>query len=434
MRVAMLSVHTCPLAALGGKDTGGMNVYVRELSRELGKRGVAVDIYTRSQDASVPHLQEAWPCIRVIHVPAGPETPYDRRQLFQYLPEFVQGVRSFVAADGVTYDIIHSHYWLSGWVALELQRDWPVPVMQMFHTLGHLKNNVAANGKSSEAPERIRTETEIMGRADLIVAATPADKGQMVEFYGADPSPIVVVPPGVDLSLFRPIPQDEARRYVGLTDCDDRLLLFVGRLDPVKGLNVLFEALCHLIRNLMPERQRRICLAVIGGESVESAEALRENAVCLDEVKERYGLEEMIAFLGSRSQDTLPYYYSAADICVMPSLYESFGMVALEAMACGTPVVASRVGGLPYVVRDGETGLLVPDNDPLALAEKLRLILTDADLRLRLGGRAQEVAQGYGWERVADASVDLYQRAIAGYPGSLRERCSGPLAEGSRQG
>ncbi len=411
MRIAMLSMHTCPLAALGGKDTGGMNVYVRELSRELGRRGIAVDVYTRSQDPTVPRLNEPWPGVRIVHLPAGPEAPYDRRLVFQHLPEFVAGLRSFVAAEGITYDLIHSHYWLSGWVALELQRAWAVPIVQMFHTLGHLKNSVATNVQSREARERTRIETDVMGMVDRIVAATPVDKSQMVELYGADPGKIVVLPAGVDVELFRPIPKTEARRYVGLAESRERLLLFVGRLDPVKGLNVLFEALCQLLRDLMPHGQPAICLAVIGGDS-ESAEALREGAVCLDEVKQRYGLKEMIAFLGSRAQDTLPYYYSAADICVMPSLYESFGLVALEAMACGTPVVASRVGGLPYVVRDGETGLLVADNDPAALAEGIKRVLDEPGLRERLGARARTVAQDYSWQKVADETVRLYDQVL----------------------
>ncbi len=412
MRIAMLSVHTSPLAVLGGKDTGGMNVYVRELSRELGRAGVWVDVYTRFQDPAAPRLEEPWPRVHLIRVPAGPQAPFDRRQLFRYMPEFVRGVSSFAAAHGIAYDLLHSHYWLSGWVALKLQARWRVPIIQMFHTLGHLKNSVAANGQTLEAQERAQIEAQVMQRVDRIVAATPADKAQMVEFYGAAPATITVVPPGVDLDLFRPIPRTEARRYVGLTDENERLLLFVGRIDPVKGLNVLFEALCLLLRELVPTWRQRICLAVIGGDP-ESAEALREEAICLDEVKARYGLGEMVAFLGSRSQDTLPYYYSAADVCVMPSLYESFGLVALEAMACGTPVVASRVGGLPYVVRDGETGLLVQDSDPPALAEGLQRLLSDDELRARLGARALQVAREYAWQRVAAENLAIYHDVLA---------------------
>jgi len=419
MRIAMLSVHTCPLAALGGKDTGGMNVYVRELSHELGKRGVMVDVFTRSQDATVPRVAEPWPGVRVVHVPAGPEAPYDRKLLFPHLPEFVQGVRSFAREAGLQYDLIHSHYWLSGWVALALQEAWQVPVVQMFHTLGRLKESAPSGGPGSEASERTRVEGDVMAAVDRIVAATPADVEQMTAHYGADPARITVLPPGVDLGLFRPIPREEARRYVGLTDRSERLLLFVGRLDPVKGLNVLLEALCILVRRLAAQGQPSVCLAVIGGDA-ESAEAVREGAFCLDEVKERYGLKEMVAFLGSRAQDALPYYYSAADVCVMPSLYESFGLVALEAMACGTPVVASRVGGLPYVVQDGVTGLLVPDNDPAALADGLQRVLHEPGLAALLGAQARRVAQGYSWQRVAEGHLELYGELLRARTQPLR--------------
>ena len=424
MRIAMLSFHTSPLAALGGKDTGGMNVYVRELSRQLGRRGLAVDVFTRRQEPAGPAIERPWEGVRVLQIAAGPQEPTDRRRLFAYLPEFVQGLRDIAACEGRAYDILHSHYWLSGWAALQLRPAWAAPVVHMFHTLGALKSATPAGAQAPEARERSRVETDIICEADRIVAATPADREQMVQFYGADPQRIRVVPPGVDLELFRPVARAEARRFVGLTDPEERLLLFVGRLDPVKGLNVLFDALCQLLRRL--EGHQRICLAVIGGDTPETGEALREEAVCLDEVRERYGLKEMVAFLGSRSQDTLPYYYSAADLCVMPSLYESFGMVALEAMACGTPVVASRVGGLPYVVRDGETGLLVPENDACALADGLYLLLTDQSLRRRLGARGQEVAQEYCWECVAAQIERLYLEEIrASRPLSLAGRGAG---------
>ena len=414
MRIAMLSMHTCPLAALGGKDTGGMNVYVRELSRELGRRGVAVDVFTRSQDPEAARMLEPWPGVRVVHVPAGPEAPCDRRQLFPHLPQFVEGVCAFAEAGRLSYDLVHGHYWLSGWAALALQRRWQVPVVQMFHTLGYLKESAPSGGPGSEAQERTRVEAQVMAGADRIVAPTPAEREQMVAHYGADPAKITILAPGVDLELFRPIPKEEARRYVGLTDRSERLLLFVGRLDPVKGLNVLLEALCILVRRLAAQGSPEVCLAVIGGDA-ESVEALRQGAFCLEEVKERYGLKELVAFLGSRAQETLPYYYSAADVCVMPSLYESFGLVALEAMACGTPVVASRVGGLPYLVQDGVSGLLVPDNDPPALADALQRVLHEPGLAASLGARARQVALGYSWQRVAQGHMALYGELLVRY-------------------
>jgi len=407
-RIAMLSMHTSPLAALGGKETGGMNVYVREISRSLGSRGWQVDIFTRAQEAHASQVQAGpGPGCRTIHIPAGPRGPIDRRELFQHLPEFVQGIRQFTAGEGLSYDLLHSHYWLSGWAARELKRDWHLPVVHMFHTLGRMKDSVAQNAEQREAADRAEAEQEIMDFADRIIAATPLDRQQMLDHYKVDEARVVVIPCGVNLELFHPIDADEARRKLGLLN-GRRLLLFVGRLDPVKGLNVLLEAMCELTRRLKPCRAQDLTLAVIGGGTEASFEGLTSDTKCLQEIRRELGLEDLVVFIGSRSQEVLPYYYSAAVACVMPSLYESFGMVALEAMACGTPVIASRVGGLTFTVRDGETGYLVPERDPKALAEKLELVLTDECLRRRLGHRGVQVAAGYSWDIVTDAMEALY--------------------------
>ena len=407
-RIAMLSMHTSPLAALGGKETGGMNVYVRELARVLGRRGWQIDIFTRAQDPQKPEVQnDLGPGCRTINIPAGPVAAVDRRQLYQYLPEFVQGVRHFCAQDGVSYGLIHSHYWLSGWAARELQRTWGVPMVQMFHTLGRMKDLVAEGSGQREDPRRARVEQEIMGLADRIVAATPLDRQQMLDHYPVAQAKIVVIPCGVNLDLFRPLDPLQARRELGLPE-ERRLLLFVGRLDPVKGLNVLLEAMCELTRRLEPCRARDLSLAIIGGDRESHLEAMMTDLKCLREIRDDLGLGELIIFVGSRSQEVLPLYYAASEACVMPSLYESFGMVALEAMACGTPVIASRVGGLTFTVRDGETGFLVPERNPKALAEKLELVLTDGCLRRCLSRRAVQVAAGYSWEIVADDIEALY--------------------------
>jgi D-inositol-3-phosphate glycosyltransferase len=385
-----------------------MNVYVRELSRSLGARGWQVDIFTRLREPQSSRVQPGPGAgCRTIHIPAGPVGPVDRRTLFQYLPEFVQGVRQFAADQGAPYDLLHSHYWLSGWAARELCREWHVPTVHMFHTLGRMKDSVAQSAEQREATNRTAVEQEIMAFAERIVAATPLDRQQMLELYQVDEAKIVVIPCGVNLELFHPIDQQEARQKLGVPN-GRRLLLFVGRLDPVKGLNVLLEAMCELTRRLKPCRAQDLTLAVIGGSTEASLEALTSDAKCLQEIRRDLGLEDLVMFIGSQSQEVLPFYYSAAVACVMPSLYESFGMVALEAMACGTPVIASRVGGLTFTVRDGETGYLVPERDPKALAEKLELVLTDECLRRRLGHRAVQVAAGYSWDIVTDAMEALY--------------------------
>ena len=405
-RIAMLSMHTSPLASLGGKETGGMNVYVRELCRHLARRGWPVDVFTRWQDPSLPQVHEADDC-RVIHIAAGPRGALDRRKLFGLLPEFVRGVRDYACANDLSYALIHSHYWLSGWVARELARDWDAPIVHMFHTLGRMKDAVADGPAAREAANRAAVEQEIMDFAERIVAATPLDRRQMVDLYTVNQAKIAVIPCGVNRDLFRPIDQQVAREHVGV-DPGRELILFVGRLDPVKGLEVLLRAMCDLTRRVHPHRARDLSLAVIGGDLESHIEGITQYPDCLSEITHELGLDELVAFVGSRSQQELPYYYSAAKFCVMPSLYESFGMVALEAMACGTPVIASRVGGLTYTVRDGETGFLVPERDPAALADKMELLLDNDCLRERLGHRAEQVAATYDWQQVAEQVEQVY--------------------------
>jgi D-inositol-3-phosphate glycosyltransferase len=408
-RIAMLSVHTCPMAALGGKETGGMNVYVRELSRELGAQNLSVDIYTRSQDPARERVRELWPNVRVIHLPAGPERPYSKNLVLEHLPQFVSELRQFAVRERVSYDLLHSHYWLSGWVARELAREERLPTVHMFHTLGLMKDSVARNPAEKETSTRIQVERELVHDMDRIVAATPLDMTQMVELYGADPARIEVIPLGVDLSMFRPIPRDEALNGIGLSlSPQRRLILFVGRMDPLKGLDSLLRAICKLT-DLAPELTKDLCLAVIGGDVDENGSGQNTELECLDKLKREVGVDDLVAYLGSRAQDTLPYYYSAADVCVVPSLYESFGLVALEAMACGTPVIASRVGGLQTTVEDGVTGLLVPVGDADALADKLKLILQNRKLRERLGANGRQKAQSYTWRSVAERVVRLYE-------------------------
>lgn len=407
MNIAMLSVHTCPLAALGGKETGGMNVYVRELSRELAARGHCVDIYTRSQDPHVPHEVPGLEIgARVFHVPAGPEEPYNKHRLFDYLPQFAHGVQHVAETEGARYDVYHAHYWLSGWVARELQNCQRAPVVQMFHTLGMMKNQVARGHADRETLRRIQVEREIMQFADRIVAATPRDCQQMADYYDAPYEKIEIIPPGVDLNLFHPIPLAEAKAFVE-TPNDHHTVLFVGRIDPIKGIDVWFHAMALVIQE-HPSLRGKLCVCLIGGDVDEEMSRDTELAR-LQALKHELGIDDIVTFLGKRSQESLPYYYSAADIVVMPSRYESFGMAALEAMACGTPVVASDVGGLSFVVCDGETGYLVPEGDPRALADTLGHLLCEPELRERLGKRGIEVAHEYAWTRVADQIENVYR-------------------------
>ncbi|MEP7199480.1 MAG: glycosyltransferase [Chloroflexota bacterium] len=409
-RIAMLSVHTCPLAVLGGKSTGGMNVYVRELSRELGRRGYGVDIFTRCENANIAPIIEMTPNVRVVHICAGPTEHQAKRQLYPYLPEFADEVLRFAAAEAVEYDVIHSHYWLSGWVARELAQVWEAPIIQMFHTLGAMKNRVARSDEPREDERRIHTEREIIRFADRIIAATDLDQEQMVSLYDADPHKMKIIPCGVDLTRFRPTDKQRARQAIGL-ESDVKTVLFVGRMEPLKGIDDLLRAIARILRDHnMP--CNRLSLILIGGSAEDNPDNISSEMARLMRMRDALGLQEMVTFLGAQGQDVLPLYYSAADVVVMPSHYESFGMVALEAMACGTPVVASDVGGLSYTVEDGVTGFLVPDRNPAALADRICDILNDELFRDQLGRQALQVAQQYSWQHVTDCIVDVY-RAVA---------------------
>jgi len=406
--IAMLSVHTCPLATLGGKETGGMNVYVRDLTRELTRRGIFVDVFTRSQNPHLPHvIHTLGETGRVIHIPTGPEEPYDKNKVFDHLPEFVDNVLQFAEREGITYDVIHSHYWLSGWAARELRAEWSkqngeTPIVQMFHTLGVVKNHIAAPSER-ETQRRIDVETEIASLADHLVAATPAEEEQLVEHYRADPRKISVIPPGVDLELFHPHSPEEAKLRIGVKPCNN-MILFVGRIEPLKGIDTLLRAMA-LLAYECPLWTKQLCVAIIGGDpdTTENEEMERLKAI-----RAELSITDLVTFLGAHNQDKLHHYYSAAEMVIMPSHYESFGMVALEAMACGTPVIASEVGGLAYLVRDGVTGFHVPDRDPAALACAIARLAQDSTLRERLGRQAHQYAQQYSWECIADRILALY--------------------------
>jgi len=417
MRVALLSYHTCPLATLGGKDTGGMNVYVRDLTLELGRLGVHVDVFTRSQDEHVPHvLHDLGYGNRVVHVPAGPETPLPKRKLADHIPQFVEGIKQFTEEKCIHYDIIHSHYWMSGLAAEALSDAWEgTPIVQMFHTLGEMKNRVARSEAEREGAYRLEGERQVLARVDCVIAATPAEQAQLEWLYKADMRKVIVIPPGVDVGHFYPIPVDEARQFIGLGS-NARMILFVGRIEPLKGLDTLIKAVACLRVKGMTEP---VHLAVIGGD-LDATEEMSTEMARIQRICDDLTVGKMVAFLGKRGQDTLPYYYSAAEVVVMPSHYESFGMVALEAMACGTPVLASQVGGLAFLVQDGVTGYHVPDGDDQALCVRLSALLGDASLRTTLGRNAAEYAQNYAWEKIAPQIVGVYEDIISSKTRSTR--------------
>lgn len=411
MNIAMLSYHTCPLATLGGKDTGGMNVYVAELTRQLGRDGIHVDVFTRSQDEHVPHVVH---CLgygnRVVHIPAGPEVPLPKKELATYIPTFAEEIKRFATEKGIHYDLIHSHYWMSGVAAEILKSTWHVPVLQMFHTLGLMKNRIAQSPEEMEGDYRINGERQVMQAVDKIVAATQAEEAQLEFLYGVEENKIVTIPPGVDTSRFYPIPDDEAKEAIGHHGCP-RLLLFVGRIEPLKGVDTLIRALALVKESGILEKM--CCsLAIIGGDPDAPAEEMSSEMVRLQKLCVELDLEDVVVFLGKRDQETLPYYYSAADILIMPSYYESFGMVALEAMACGTPVIASQVGGLAFLVQDGITGFVVPGGDIKALSKTLIKLIQQPELRMQLGRQAAEYASWYSWDKISTRIRSVYDELL----------------------
>ena len=406
LRVAMLSVHTCPQAALGGWETGGMNVYVREVSRQLAALGLDVDVFTRRQDPSLPRVIPLAEGARIVHVDAGPPQPIHKDAVVAYLPELAANVRRHARAEGVAYDLIHAHYWLSGRLAELLQSRWQVPVVVMFHTLARMKNRVLASGPERESALRAEIEQRTMALADRVVAATAADRRQMLEHYLLPPGKISVVPGGVDLERFQPRDQAAARRALGIRA--SKVLLFVGRIQRLKGIDLLLHAAARLVRD-DPALADELRVLVVGGRSPEDGNGPESQELRrLGRLAQRLGLGAQVEFVGAVDQARLPLYYAAADVTVIPSLYESFGLVAVESMACGTPVVAARVGGLATTIQDGHTGYLVPWRDPTLYAERLAALLGDPALRRRLGENGLCVAARYDWGQVAEEIYGIY--------------------------
>jgi D-inositol-3-phosphate glycosyltransferase len=405
-RTAVLSVHSCPLAALGGKETGGMNVYVREMSREMGRLGYGVDVFTRSQNPHISRVVSLGRNARVIHLKAGPEEPLPKNDLLPHLAEFASEVERFAASERVSYDLIHSHYWLSGRVGEFLKEKWSVPLVHMFHTLGVLKNTLNRRKAEMEPEERIAVEKGIMTSADLLVAPSPWEKDKMIAHYGANPGKISVIPCGVDLSLFRPIPPSRARKNLGLSK--RKFVLFVGRIDAIKGIDLLIRAIhCLVEKSCLGKHD--LGLIVVGGDKdanprIETLEMQR-----LRKMVARLGIEEKVAFWGAQRQDLLPLFYSAAEALILPSRYESFGMVALEAMGCGVPVIASRVGGLQFTVEHGRTGFLFPEGDWRELAERIKEVLLSSRLKKKLGRMALSRAGKFSWPKIARKIQSLYR-------------------------
>ena len=414
-RIALLSMHTSPLATLGGKKTGGMNVYVREIARFMATQGVAVDVFTREDSPYVQgHIAEIAPNARLIYLPAGPPQFLDSASLYPHLPQFRDALFEFIDNSEVHYDVVYSHYWLSGWVARALKQAYNLPYVQMFHTLGRMKDRIIDEEQPEDEPQislqernmRVAVEGAIIQDAYRLIAATPAERQQLLWLYRADRRKIDIVPPGVDLSHFKPLDRDWAYSEIGL-DSAERMFLFVGRIERLKGIETILKSMV-ILRERDHKLLENVLIYIVGGNLDEPApEIERLQVLC-----KKLGLDEYIRFIGARSHEALPAYYNAAQALIMPSDYESFGMVALEAMACGTPVIASEVGGLAFLIRDYETGLHIPVRDPQALAERIHVLLHDPTKRDEMGQRAGISALKYEWSRIVNQLISIFEGAL----------------------
>lgn len=406
-RVAVLSVHTSPLEQPGGGDAGGLNVYVVETSRRLAARGVEVEIFTRAASSDLPPTVELEPGVLVRHISAGPFGGVPSHQLPSQLCAFAAGLlRAEAGHDAGWYDLAHSHYWLSGHVGRLATDRWGVPLVHSFHTLGKVKNARRSADESPEPAVRILGEDQIVAEADRLVAATAVERRELIELYDADPATVSVVPPGVDLDRFRPGDRAAARSGLGLP-ADAVVLAYVGRVQQHKGPDVLIRAAAEL-RRRDPSLGDRLVVAVVGGVSGRGY-GERELPALAGEL----GLGGAVRFLPPVARDALPDVYRAADVLVMPSRSESFGLAALEAQACGTPVVATPVGGLPVAVAHERSGLLTSGGTPQQVAVAVHRIVTEPDLAARLARGGPAHAADYTWDRTVDGLLVAYRDSLA---------------------
>ena len=407
-RVAMISLHTSPLDQPGTGDAGGMNVYVIELARQLAQRGIEVDIFTRATTSALPPLVEAGDGIRVRHITAGPFEGLTKGELPGQLCTFARDVLRAEAAQPVGhYDIVHSHYWLSGQVGALARDRWGVPLVHSMHTMAKVKNDALAEGDTPEPLARIIGEEQVVEAADMLIANTDIEAKQLINLYDADPGRVEVIHPGVDLDVFRPADQRAARTALGLP-VDADVLMFAGRIQPLKAPDVLLRAVAVLLDET-PEWRSRLVVPIVGGPSgtgLEHPESLAQLAAEL-------GLDDVVRFVPPVAQDELARWCAAATLVAVPSYNESFGLVAVEAQATGTPVIAAAVGGLTTVVRDQHSGLLVDSHAPRDWAATLRRVVEDDRLRARLSEGAIEQARQFGWDRTADRTLEVYGRARA---------------------
>lgn len=403
IRIAFLSEHASPLALLGGADAGGQNVYVDEVSRSLGRLGFAVDVFSRRDTQAAPEVVQWSETVRVVNLTAGPAQQLPKDELWPLMPAFRQALLRFMLRDGARYDVLHGHFWMSGWVACALRRRLDIPVVQLFHALGTTKRRHQGDADTSPAA-RIAVEREVVQQADRLIAQCPRECEELLNDYTAAGHKIALIPPGVNQEIFYPVAQAEARRRIGLHG-DAPTVVYVGRLLPRKDVRNVLRALAALKTNYGMHAR----LLIAGGETADPDPLATPEIGVLQQLAVELDVACQVTFYGRRQPDVLRYFYCAGDLAVTTPWYEPFGLTPLEAHACGRPVIGAAVGGLTYSIQDGITGLLVPPRDPERLAAALYRLLTHPEHCRAMGAAARlRVNHEFNWTTVARRTADLY--------------------------
>ena len=400
-------VHTSPLDQAGTGDAGGMNIYVCESAQKMSEHGVAIDIFTRRTNSEVADVVQISPGVRVIHLNVGPVEGVTKEQLPALIPALSEEFKKALSGKD-KYDVIHSHYWISGKVAMPVAQELGIPLVHTMHTMARVKNLALAEGEVPEPMIRVQGETQVVAAADALIANTDAEAASLVSLYEACPDNVSVVSPGVNLSTFTPVSSKKAvREKIGMP-ADAHIVTFVGRIQPHKGPEVLIRAIAEMVQH-SPHLRPKLVANIVGGNSGANTEVER-----LKELSTWLGIGDVIRFAPPVNRADLADWYRASDLVCVPSYSESFGLVALEAQACGTPVVASAVGGLRTAVADGISGVLVDGHDPRAWSSVLARLLQEPQRRVLLSMGAIEHASHFGWESTARGILDIYDRVQSG--------------------
>lgn len=415
-RIAFLSEHASPVALLGGEDAGGQNVYVDEVSRNLAKLGYAVDVFTRRDASDAPEIITWAPHVRIINLTAGPTTFLAKDKLWEFMPAFRNAFLDFSERNEVYYDLIHGNFWMSGWVATELQSRLTIPAVQIFHAMGKTKQRHQGSADTSPQ-ERIAVESQIIQSVERIIAQCPSEWSELVDDYDATPEKVAVIPSAVNTDVFHPIARAEARQRIGLAR-DAFVVAYIGRMLPRKDVRNVVRAMALLVQRWQQAATTLppVHLLLVGGETTEPDPIATPEIGVLQQLIAELDIAEYVSFVGKRQQDTLYNYYSAGNVAVTTPWYEPFGLTPLEGMACGRPVIGSAVGGITYTIADGETGFLVPPRNPQALADRFYQLLTEPELCEQMGLAARErVEREFTWETVAKRTADLYETVLAAH-------------------